>query len=136
MSAQQNPHLVTVRLGTGLLVLYIVAGSIFLLLGLLALALGAISFYIILGPLFLLMGILSLKNPYCRYDSATGALYLHSPLGFQLRAYGAPKGERIYYDQAQSKVMRAGQDGKQRKVSMFGTNRDELARLIAALPQG
>ena len=30
------------------------------------------------GPLFLIMGILSLSKPYCTYDTATGALYLHS----------------------------------------------------------
>lgn len=135
MSAQQNPYLISVKLGTGFSVLYLVAGTLFLLIGLLSALAGAFSFHMILGPLFLLLGILSFFRPYCGYDSATGTLYLYSPLGFQLRAYGSPKNERIYFDPARSKVMRALPNGKHRKVSMVGVNREELARLLAALPQ-
>ena len=135
MNAQQNPYVVTVRLATGFSVLFIVTGALFLLLALLALLGGAISFHFVLGPLFLAMGIVTLSRPYCTYDTATGALGLFSPLGFQVRAYGAPKGERIYFDPANAKVMRALPNGAQRKVSMVGVNKDELARLRSVLPQ-
>lgn len=133
MNAQQNPYLVPVRYGTGLSVLWLVAGGLFLLLGLIALAAGAFSLHLILGVLFTLFGVLSFFKPYAVYDAATGALYLYSPLGFQVRAYGAPKGERVYFDPAKSKVVRAMPNGAQRKVSMVGVNREDLARLIQAL---
>jgi hypothetical protein len=116
-------------------VLWLVAGTIFLLLGLLATVAGVFSIRLIIGLLFLLMGIMSFFKPYCAYDSATGALYLYSPLGFQVRAYGTPKNERIYFDPAKAKIMRARPNGKQSKVNMVGVNRDDLARLLAALPQ-
>lgn len=135
MTATQNPYLVTVKYGTGLAVLNIVAGGILGLLGVLALVGGRFSFWIILGPLFLIMGILSFTRPYCTYDTATGALDLFHPFGYRMRSYGAPKGERIYFDPAKSKIMRVGQNGKPRKVSMVGMNRDDLARLISVLPQ-
>jgi hypothetical protein len=135
VSTQPNPYLIPVKLSTGFSVLYLVAGGLFLLIGLLTLLGGGVSFHIILGLLFLVMGIMSFTRPYCVYDSATGALHLYSPLGFQVRAYGSPKNERIYFDPAKAKVMRAQPNGKQRKVSMVGVNRDDLARLLAALPQ-
>lgn len=135
MSAQQNPNLIPVKLSTGFSVLYLVVGALLFLLALLTLLGGRVSIHIVLGPLLLLFGIMSFVKPYCVFDSATGALYLYSPLGFQVRAYGTPKNERIYFNPSTSKVMRARQDGKQSKVSMFGVNREELARLVAALPQ-
>ncbi|MCC3762030.1 hypothetical protein K3N28_02960 [Glycomyces sp. TRM65418] len=135
MSTRQHPYLIPVRLGTGFSVLYLVAGGLFLIIALLTMLAGAVSFHLVLGPLFLLMGILSFFRPYCVYDAATGALHLYSPLGFQLRTYGAPRNERIYFDPANAKVMRALPNGRQRKVTMVGVNRDELARMLAALPQ-
>ena len=135
MTAQQNPYLIGVRLNTGMLVLYIVLGSLLFLAGLLTLLLGAFSIYLILGPIFLAMGIMSFRNPMYRYDTATGTLEMLNSFGYRARTYGAPKGERIYFDPVKSKIMRARANGSQRKVNTFGTNRDELARLIAALPQ-
>ncbi|MDN3238462.1 hypothetical protein [Glycomyces tritici] len=135
MTAPQNPYLVPVKYGTGLSVLNIVAGGLLLLLGVLALLGGRFSFWLVLGPLLLAMGILSLTRPYATYDTATGALDLFHPFGYRMRSYGAPKGERIYFDPAKSKIMRARQSGGPRKVSMVGMNRDDLARLIAVLPQ-
>lgn len=134
MTAQPNPYLVTVKYSTGLSTLNVVAGAALLLVAILALLGGRISFWIILGPLLLVMGILSYTKPYATYDTATGALELFHPFGYRMRSYGAPKGERIYFDQAKSKVMRAQPNGKHRKVSMIGMNRDDLARLIAVLP--
>jgi hypothetical protein len=135
VSAQQNPYLIPVKLSTGFSVLYIVVGALLLLLALLTLLGGRFSIQIVLGPLLLLFGIMSFVKPYCVFDTATGALNLYSPLGFQVRAYGTPKNERIYFNPATSRVMRARPDGKQSKVSMFGVNREDLARLVAALPQ-
>ena len=135
MSAQQHPYLIPVRLSTGFSVLYLVAGVLFLIIAALTILSGNVSFHVILGPLFILFGIMSFFKPYCVYDAATGALLLYSPLGFQVRAYGTPKNERIYFDPAKAKVMRARPNGKQSKVSMVGMNRDDLARLLAALPQ-
>ncbi|GAA2132438.1 hypothetical protein [Glycomyces algeriensis] len=136
MSQQPNPYLLTVRLGTAQRVLLIVLGGLLTLLAVFALTLGGFSIYLILGPLFLLMGILSTTNPYLRFDTATGELGLYSPLGFKSRTYGAPKGESIYYQAATGKIMRALPNGTHRKVSTFGVDRNELARVIAALPQG
>lgn len=135
MSAQQNPYRIPVKLSTGFSVLYLVAGTLFIVIALLSLLSGGVSFHIVLGPLLLLFGIMSFVKPYCVFDTATGALYLYSPLGFQVRAYGTPKNERIYFDPSTSKVMRARPNGKQSKVSMVGVNREDLARLLAALPQ-
>jgi hypothetical protein len=136
MSQQQNPQLLTARYGTVQRVLLIVIGALLFTIAILALLAGGISFHLILGPLFLLLGILSSFNPYLRYDSATGSLYLHSPLGFRIGTYGAPKNERIYVQAATGKVMRALPNGTHRKVNTFGLDRNELARVTAALPQG
>jgi hypothetical protein len=135
VNAQQHPYVVTVKLSTGFSVLYIVLGSLFLLLALVQLLGGQVNVAVVLGPLFLAMGLLTLSRPYCAYDTATGALSLFSPLGFQVRSYGAPKGERIYFDPAGAKVMRALPNGAQKKVSMVGVDKDQLARLISVLPQ-
>ncbi|HEY1094713.1 MAG TPA: hypothetical protein VGE61_08420 [Glycomyces sp.] len=135
MTTQQNPYLLTARLSTVQRVLFIVLGSLLFVIALIALLLGGVSIYLILGPLFLIMGILSTTNPYLRYDTANGAMYLYSPLGFKSRTYGSPKGERIYFQAATGKIMRALPNGSQRKVSTFGVDRNELARIIAALPQ-
>lgn len=136
MSQQPNPYLLTARLGTAQRVLFIVVGSVLFVIALLVLLAGGFSIWLILGPLFLIMGILSSTNPYLRYDTATGELGLYSPLGFKSRTYGAPKGERIYFQTATGKVMRALPNGSQRKVSTYGVDKNELARVIAALPQG
>jgi hypothetical protein len=135
MSQQQSPYLLTARLSTVQRVLMIVLGSLLTVLALFALVMGGISLYLILGPLFLLMGILSTTNPYLRFDTATGELGLYSPLGFKSRTYGAPKGESIYFQAATGKIMRALPNGTHRKVGTFGVDRNELARIIAALPQ-
>ena len=135
MNAPQNPYAVTVRLSTGLSVTYIVLGSLFILTALLQLLTGDVNLAIVLGPLFLVLGILFLSRPYCSFDTSTGELALFSPLGFKVRSYGAPKGERIYFDRTQAKVMRALPNGQQKKVSMFGVNKEELARLVGTLPQ-
>lgn len=143
MSTRQNPNVITVKASTGMSVLWLVAATIFLLTGIMAALLaGAFSIIgslflllLVIGPLFLVIGILSFFKPCCGYDSATGALHLYSALGFQVRAYGSPKNERIYTDPAKARVMRALPNGTHRQVSMVGVNRDDLARLIAALPQ-
>lgn len=136
MSTQPNPYLVAVKYSTGLATLYVVAGALLGLLAVVALIGGRISFWLILGPLFLIMGILAYSKPYATYDTATGALDLFHPFGYRMRSYGAPKGERIYFDATKSKIMRARQNGGPRKVGMMGMNRDDLARLISVLPQG
>ncbi|MFG3340134.1 hypothetical protein [Glycomyces sp. NPDC048151] len=135
MSQQQNPYLLTARLSTVQRVLFIVLGSLLFVIALLVLVAGGVSVYLVLGPLFLLMGILSSTNPYLRFDTSNGAMYLYSPLGFKSHTYGAPKGENIYYQAATGKIMRALPNGAHRKVSTFGVDRNELARIIAALPQ-
>lgn len=135
MNTQSNPNLITVRMSTVFSVLFLVLGSLLLLAALLTLLAGGISLHLILGPLFITIGVLSFSKPYCAYDSATGALYMYALLGFQMAAYGSPKNERIYFDPTKAKVMRARPDGKQSKVNTFGVNRNELARLTAALPQ-
>lgn len=136
MTAPQNPYLVAVRYGSGLSTLNVVAGGLLLLLGVFALVGGRFSLWLILGPLLLAMGILSFTKPYATYDTATGALELFHPFGYRMRQYGAPRGERIYFDPATSKIMRALHNGGPRKVSMVGMNRDDLARLASVLPQG
>ena len=48
------------------------------------------------------------------------------------KGIGAPKGERVYFDGR--RIMRELPGGGRRRVSTVGANRDDLARLIAALP--
>lgn len=84
------------------------------------------------GLAFLAGGLRSLFRPRYRYDTETGALTVFMAVGPGTKGIGAPKGERVYFDGR--RIMRELPDGGRRRVSTVGANRDDLARLIAALP--
>lgn len=84
------------------------------------------------GLAFLAGGLRSLFRPRYRYDTETGALTVFMAVGPGTKGIGAPKGERVYFDGR--RVMRELPDGGRRRVSTVGANRNDLARLIAALP--
>lgn len=112
-------------------VLYIVAGGLFLLLALIALTQGGISLYLILGPLLLAMGILSLTMPIYSYEPPTGAFYMHHPFGYRMRTWGAPKGERLWWDG--TNLMRILPDGKQKRVKLNYGRPEEVGAIVQAI---
>jgi hypothetical protein len=134
MSTDASPTLVTVKASRGFATALVVLGVIFLAGGLALAFFGSPSFLLAVGPLFLLAGILSLVMPYYRYDRERGVLHVYSTLGYRMRSFGADESEQVCFDPAASKVVRVRPDGKQHKVSMFGVRRNDLARLVAALP--
>lgn len=112
-------------------VMYVVAGALFLLGGLLSLTNGSFSFAWIPGILFTIGGILSFTMPAYSYEYATGALHAHTIFGYKVRAYGAPKGEQLWYDG--QKLLRIAQNGKQRKVNLKICNVEDANRLVHLL---
>ncbi|WP_205323932.1 hypothetical protein [Glycomyces sp. YM15] len=86
------------------------------------------------GLAFLAGGLRSLWKPRYRYDIQTGALTVFMAVGPGTKGIGTPKGERVYFDGR--RILRELPDGGRRRVSTIGTNRDDLARLISALPKG
>ncbi|MFC3495229.1 hypothetical protein [Glycomyces rhizosphaerae] len=86
------------------------------------------------GLAFLAGGLRSLCKPRYRYDTETRALTVYMAVGPGTKGIGAPKGERVYFDG--KRIMRELPDGSRRRVSTVGANKDDLALLIAALPQG
>ncbi|HEU5128187.1 MAG TPA: hypothetical protein VFU12_09375 [Glycomyces sp.] len=129
----QAPLRVDVRYKPSLSVMLIVAGSLFVLLATLLLALEERgSSWIVLGPIFIVMGVLSRSNHFLRFDIGQGTLYMYGPLGNRVRTYGAPKGERIVFDGAN--VMRLRADGTQKKVRTASTaHPEDLQRLQQTL---
>jgi hypothetical protein len=85
------------------------------------------------GLAFLAGGLRSLVKPRYRYDTEARALTVYMAVGPGTKGIGAPKGERVYFDG--KRIMRELPDGSRRRVSTVGANKDDLARLIAALPQ-
>lgn len=127
------PARVDVRYKPSLSVMYLVAGSLFLVLAVLMFVTAErVSFWIVLGPLFIVVGVLSRTNHFLRFDIGQGTLYMYGPLGNRVRTYGAPKGERIVFDGAN--VMRLRADGTQKKVRTASTaHPEDLQRLQQTL---
>ncbi|HLU28911.1 MAG TPA: hypothetical protein VKZ65_10770 [Glycomyces sp.] len=131
--AQPHPAAIDVRYKPSLSVVYIVGGSLFLLLSVLSILLQEpISVWLVLGPVFIVVGVLMRSKRFLRFEPAQGALYMYGPLGNRVRTYGAPKGERIVFDGAN--IMRLRADGKQKKVRTASTaHPEDLQRLQHAL---
>lgn len=109
-------------------VLYVVAGALFFLNGVVALVDGRFAaFPLVFGLVILVAGILSFVMPAFSYEYATGALHAHALFGYRVRTYGAPKGERLWFDG--QKVLRLRQDGKPRKVNVKICNDEDAGRL-------
>ena len=77
-------------------------------------------------------GLGAVFRPRYLYDPATGALTVFMAIGPGKEGVGAEKGERVFYDG--KRIIRELPDGKRHRVSFAGTNRDDIARLIQALP--
>ncbi|MEU6857445.1 hypothetical protein AB0B28_01010 [Glycomyces sp. NPDC046736] len=121
---------IKVRYSTGYSITVVVLGSLILATVIIALLAGTslVNVNLFLGPLFLLIGILSFSKPICSYEPATGTFRMHALLGPVVRTYGAPKGERLWFDG--NKIVRVLPSGKQKRVWLTGSNAGDKARLI------
>ena len=128
---QTPPAVIEIRHKSSTSILFIVAGSILLAIGLTALLLDALSYWLLLGPLFIAGGIVSRSKPFMVYDIGQGALFVYGPLGNKVRTFGAPKGERIVFDGTQ--VMRLRADGSQKRVRTGSGNPEDVQRLHQTL---
>ncbi|WP_030159997.1 hypothetical protein [Glycomyces sp. NRRL B-16210] len=112
-------------------VLYLVAGVLFLLNGLIALIDGRFGFGLVPGILFTVGGAMTFGMPAFTYEYATGALHAHALFGYRVRTYGPPKGERLWFDG--EKVVRLRQSGNPRKVNLRACNPEDVQRLLHLL---
>ncbi|WP_100444255.1 hypothetical protein [Glycomyces xiaoerkulensis] len=122
---------ITVRHRTVASVMFIVCGALFLLLGVLALTGDGPAVWLILGPVILAAGIVSRFVPFIRFQPATATLIMHGPFGNRVRTFGAPKGERLYFDG--SNIMRLKPDGKQKRVGTGSGEPADVQRLQQTL---
>ncbi|MEU5155078.1 hypothetical protein [Glycomyces sp. NPDC021274] len=130
---------VEVRYKTGYSVTQIVVGGVFLAAGCFFAGIPGSTesgmMIVVAGAILLIFGLLALKRPYCSFDPAEGALYLHPLIGGRSRPIGAPRGERLYLDGDELKRVTA--DGKERALKLgFAANAEDLARLKAAVDAG
>ncbi|MQM25913.1 hypothetical protein [Glycomyces albidus] len=126
-----QPHVLKVRYKTWYPVTLTVVGAVWAVVGVLNLLTGAFAIGLVTGPLFLLIGILTFTNPYLSYDFATGAVHLHSPLGFRAATYGPPKGERLWFDGTD--LLRILPNGKQKRVNLRLCRPEETAPVLQAV---
>ncbi|GAA1672815.1 hypothetical protein GCM10009830_18780 [Glycomyces endophyticus] len=124
-------HIVKVKYKTWAPILFTVAGALWLVVALMNVLVGTFSIGIITGPLFVLIGILTFSQPLASYELATGALHMHSPLGFKTATYGAPKGERLWFDG--TNLMRVMADGRQKKVNLKAGRPEDVAQVVQAV---
>lgn len=132
----QVPAQIKVRYQLWMPIVFVVTGSIMLVVAVLALAAGGLSYWLILGPLFLAVGVLYFYNPLLTYDPATGNIYMHGAFGNKVRTFGPGKGERLYFDG--SAIVRLRPDGKHKRVKTTACRPEDvlnLHRAIAALSQ-
>ena len=133
MYAQQPPGPVEVKVRhkTHVSVLYIVLGSLLLLIALIALLVNLLSFWIVLGPLLLAAGIVSMSVPCIRFNPATATLTVHGPFGNRVRTFGAPKNERIVFDG--TRILRLAADGRAKTIRTSSGNAEDVRRLQQVL---
>ncbi len=124
---RQKPFLPSVVLMCGLLV---ISGGVALVSGLDNP--GGIGF-LFGGSLFVTLGALQLVKPYCAYDPAINELRMLDPFGIKDRVYGAPVGERLYFNGRN--VVRTLPNGAQIAVKTWPGREADMARVIAALPR-
>lgn len=133
------PAMVEVRHKPYMSVLFLIAGSIGLVLGPLSLFTGRSLYgvWLLIGPVFLAMGVMTRIKPFVAYDVGRANLYLYSPLGYRVRTFGAARGERIVFDGAN--VLRLAADGSTKRVNVSSGRPEDLGRLcqtLWALQQG
>ncbi|RRS01598.1 hypothetical protein [Glycomyces terrestris] len=124
-------HVLKVRYKTWYPVLCTVVGALWAVVGLLNALAGAFAIGIVTGPLFLLIGILTFTNPYLSYEPATGALHMHSPLGFRAATYGPAKGERLWFDG--TNLLRIKADGGQKRVNVKIGRPEDVGQVLQAV---
>ncbi|SDK55980.1 hypothetical protein SAMN05216298_0544 [Glycomyces sambucus] len=125
------PQILKVRYKLWFPVLCTVVGGVLALVGLLNLMVGNFTVGIVTGPVLLLVGVPSFVNPYLSYEPATGGLYMHSPLGYRAATYGAPKGERLWFDG--TNLLRIKADGTQKRVNVKLSRPEEIAPVLQAV---
>ncbi|MEU6247798.1 hypothetical protein [Glycomyces sp. NPDC047010] len=129
MAYAPAPQTLKIRYKTWYPVLFTVVGAVWAVVGVLNLVAGVFALGIITGPLFLLIGILTFSNPFASYEA--GTISMHSPLGFKVSAYGAAKGERLWFDG--TNVLRVQPDGRQKKVNLKIGRPEEVALVVQAI---
>jgi hypothetical protein len=77
-------------------------------------------------------GLRSFFRPRYLYSPDTGGLTVFMAFGPSSKGTPGPKGERVYYDGR--RIYRESPDGERHRVSMVGTDRRDIARLVQALP--
>lgn len=124
---------IKIRFSTGYSTTMVVLGSLILATVIIALLAdtSVVNVNLFLGPLILLIGILSFSRPICSYEPATGTLRQNALIGPVVRTYGAPKGERLWFDG--KKVLRVLPNGKQKNVWLTFSNKEDKARLIQVI---
>jgi hypothetical protein len=127
IKVRHKPFLPSVVVVCGLLV--IVGGTVLVF----GLSNPASIGFLFSGALFVALGGLQLAKPYCVYDPSTGELRMVDVFGFKDRVYGAPTGERLYFNGRN--IIRALPNGAQVPVKTWPGNRTDLAHVIALLPQ-
>lgn len=113
-------------------------------MGLVLLACAAVSVFTPFLPVLVPIGVTGLAllggglgalfRPRYLYNPATGALTVFMAIGPGREGVGAEQGERVYFDG--KRIIRELPGGKRHRVSLVGTNRDDIARLIRVLPTG
>ncbi|MCH7231938.1 hypothetical protein L0U85_13900 [Glycomyces sp. L485] len=122
---------IEVRYKSSTSVLLIVAGSIFLAFGVLALVLGTFSLWLILGAILLAGGIVSRSKPFLVFDAGQSTMYMYGLLGNRVRTYGAAKGEQLVFDG--TNIMRLTAAGKQKKIRIGSGAPEDVKRLQQTL---
>lgn len=138
MDSASTP-VVKVRYKTAYSVTQVVIGGLFLVAGCFFAGIpgstGSGMMVVVGGVLLLTFGLLALNRPYCSFDPAAGALYMHPLIGGRSRPIGAPRDERLYLAGEDIKRVTAG--GKERVVNLgFAANAEDLDRLKAAVHAG
>jgi hypothetical protein len=86
---------------------------------------------LIVGMTFLNAGVNSFSRPFCQYDTASGALVFPAIFGTRKQVMGGPIREQLHYDG--KRLIRIGLGGKRLPVSIWTSNRADIALLIAAV---
>jgi len=135
MPDTRAPRYLKIRYARGASVLMTIMGAVLLVCAALSLLMPFIPVLVPIGVTGLALlggGLGSFFRHRYRYDPATGGLTVFMAFGPGSRGLGGPKGEHLYFDGRH--IIRVLPDGGRHRVSTVGANRQDIARLVAALP--